>query len=111
MTMATIISQYAHRIHLIKNISLRFYGVGIITIFFLLYNGHVQGIPTPQMTNDIGSAINIVRITEPIHLDGRVEEKEWGRITPLKLMSYEPDAGLEPTERTEIRIGYDDHYI
>lgn len=46
-----------------------------------------------------------------ITFDGRVEDAEWNAIPPLPMVQYEPNAGEAPTERTEIRLAYDDTYF
>ena len=52
----------------------------------------------------------IMRISG-ITFDGRVEDSEWNAIPPLPMVQYEPNAGEAPTERTEIRLAYDDTYF
>jgi hypothetical protein len=53
----------------------------------------------------------------PIHrisgviFDGRVDEPAWDAIEPLPMVQYEPNAGEQPSERTEIRLAYDDTYF
>ncbi len=51
------------------------------------------------------------RLTGPIHLDGRSDEPAWEAVPPLSLTVYEPVFGADPSERTEIRIAYDDQYL
>ncbi len=51
------------------------------------------------------------RINGEITIDGFVDEPAWDDIIPVPLVSYDPVSGLPPSEPTEIRIGYDDHYI
>ena len=46
-----------------------------------------------------------------VQLDGKVDEPDWDAIAPLPLVQYEPMAGAPPTERTEIRLAYDDKYF
>lgn len=53
----------------------------------------------------------IPRINGTIIIDGHVNESAWENIETLPLVSYDPVSGLPPSEPTEIRIGYDDHYI
>lgn len=48
---------------------------------------------------------------EGIIFDGRVDEAAWNAIPPLAMVQYEPHAGQPPTERTEIRLAYDDRYF
>jgi hypothetical protein len=43
--------------------------------------------------------------------DGKVDEPVWDTIDPVPMVQYEPNAGALPTERTEIRFGYDDEYF
>ena len=56
------------------------------------------------------SPLPIARISG-INFDGRVEDSEWNAIPPLPMVQYEPNAGEAPTERTEIRLAYDDTYF
>lgn len=56
------------------------------------------------------SLMPIARITGVV-LDGRVDEPAWDAIPPLPLVQYEPNAGEPPTEKTEIRMAYDDTYF
>jgi hypothetical protein len=53
----------------------------------------------------------VTRISSPIEIDGHVDEPIWDTIEPLQLLAYTPVAGLPPSERTEIRIAYDDSYF
>ena len=65
----------------------------------------------PQTAQNINDPIYLTRITSPIVIDGHVDEPAWEAIDPVPLVSYDPVSGLPPSEPTEIRIGYDDHYI
>jgi len=51
------------------------------------------------------------RIEGPIQLDGFSDEPAWQNIDPVPLGMYQPISGGTMTERTEIRIGYDDDYL
>lgn len=53
----------------------------------------------------------IKRISHSIEIDGKLNEPVWESIEPLPLVSYEPVAGLPPTENTEVRIAYDSNHI
>ena len=57
------------------------------------------------------SSLPIQRITGPITLDGWNHENAWQTIDPLPVIQQEPNYGAEPSERTEIRIAYDDDYL
>jgi hypothetical protein len=53
----------------------------------------------------------VQRLSAPIQLDGRSDEPAWQAIEPLPVVSSFPDAGAEPSERTEFRLAYDDDYL
>ena len=53
----------------------------------------------------------LTRLTGPIVVDGLSNEAAWQAVTPFPLTVYQPTFGAEPTERTEIRVAYDDEYI
>lgn len=50
-----------------------------------------------------------VRRTGDIHIDGALDESAWAAATPIvDLVQQDPNEGAAPSERTEIRILYDD---
>ncbi|UCH63087.1 MAG: carbohydrate binding family 9 domain-containing protein [Fidelibacterota bacterium] len=51
------------------------------------------------------------RLQGPIQLDGLSDEPAWQAVEPLPLTVHQPVFGGSPTERTEIRIAYDDDYL
>jgi len=51
------------------------------------------------------------RIGGPVALDGMSDEEAWKGISPLPFVQMEPNAGAEPSERTEVLLAYDDHYL
>jgi len=55
--------------------------------------------------------MEIPRLASPIVLDGRVDEAAWDAIAPLELVTHWPEFGNAPSERTEIRLGYDDDHL
>lgn len=59
----------------------------------------------------VAQTFSLTRLTGPIALDGLSNEAAWQAVAPLPLTMYQPDHAGEMTERTEIRIGYDDDYI
>ena len=49
------------------------------------------------------------RITDAVQLDGRLDDVAWTRATPItEFRQYDPDEGEPVSERTEVRIVYDD---
>ena len=57
------------------------------------------------------SAIRLQRINGPITIDGRIDEKAWAEISPLPLVTYSPTYRGAKSQRTEIRVAYDDNYV
>ncbi|MEZ4589063.1 MAG: hypothetical protein R2909_22040, partial [Gemmatimonadales bacterium] len=53
----------------------------------------------------------LARLDGPVVLDGRPDEPAWQRIDPLPLTLYLPTFGGTPTQRTEIRVGYDEEHL
>ncbi len=56
-------------------------------------------------------SIQLHRLSGPINFDGLSDEAAWEAIPPFPLTMYQPTFGGAPTERTEIRVGYDDTYV
>jgi len=56
--------------------------------------------------------VRAVRTTEPIVVDGRLDEAVWKSDNAVtELAQYDPHQGESPTQKTEIRIVYDDEAI
>ncbi len=55
--------------------------------------------------------MHLVKLDGPIRLDGRLDETAWAAVPPLPLVMYSPTFGGVLTERTEIRVAYDDRYL
>lgn len=53
----------------------------------------------------------IARINGPVTLDGLSDESAWKGIEPLPMVQHTPNFGIEPSERTEVLIAYDDNYV
>ena len=53
----------------------------------------------------------LTRLPGPITLDGRPDEAVWQQIPALPMTMYLPVFGGTPTQRTEIRVTYDDAYF
>ncbi len=51
------------------------------------------------------------KINSKITIDGVVNEPIWETIKPLVVTQKVPNSGDEPTQKTEIRIAYDDEFI
>ncbi len=55
--------------------------------------------------------LELPRIGGPVVLDGRSDEAAWTAVETLPTTVYEPVFESDPTERTEIRVAYDDEYL
>jgi Domain of unknown function (DUF5916)/Carbohydrate family 9 binding domain-like len=51
------------------------------------------------------------RLTGEVTIDGRPDEAAWQAVPPLPLTMFLPVAGGTPTQRTEIRVAYDDDHF
>jgi hypothetical protein len=51
------------------------------------------------------------RLEGPLNFDGVISDSAWERIEPLPIITFNPVYGQPPSEKTEIRLGYDDHYL
>jgi hypothetical protein len=60
---------------------------------------------------DSTSVMTITRLEGTINFDGIPDEVAWERIAPFQMVTHSPVYGLEPTERTDIRVTYDHEYI
>jgi hypothetical protein len=55
--------------------------------------------------------MRLTRISGPVILDGLSDEAAWQAVPVLPMVVYQPTFGGSPTERTEVRVAYDDEYI
>ena len=53
----------------------------------------------------------VPRLDGEIQFDGMPDEPAWEGIKPFPLTMQAPVFGKEPSEHTEIRLTYDDHYL
>ncbi|MFC2129423.1 DUF5916 domain-containing protein, partial [Bacteroidota bacterium] len=51
------------------------------------------------------------RLDSELKYDGICDDPGWAKIEPLPLIMMTPSYGNEPSEKTEIRIAYDDDYL
>ena len=56
-------------------------------------------------------AFPLSRLDGPVEVDGVLDDRAWQAIQPLPLTMHTPTYGGELSERTEVRIGYDDEYL
>ncbi len=72
-------------------------------------------LPLTSSAQDLESKINepikIQRIKSPVELDGLSNELAWEGKESFQMLMRTPNFGNEPSEKTEILMGYDDDYI
>jgi hypothetical protein len=55
--------------------------------------------------------LELTRLSGPLTLDGRLDEPAWQQVPALPMTMYLPVFRGTPTQRTEIRVAYDDEYF
>jgi hypothetical protein len=55
--------------------------------------------------------LELTRLTLPIRVDGVPDEPAWQQVPTLPLTMYAPVFRGTPTQRTEIRVAYDDEFL
>lgn len=76
------------------------------------HGGGVSGTP-PRASVDPWAAapLRLRRMSGPVTLDGRPDEAAWADLEPLPMVQYWPVFEGAMTERTVIRVGYDDDFL
>ncbi len=66
--------------------------------------------PRPEPTP--APAVEAARAPAPVTVDGRLDDEAWASVPPFTdFTQRDPDEGSPATERTELRLLYDDHAI
>src|ERR1041385_3079797 len=68
-------------------------------------------LPGPAAAQSDEPPLRLCRLSGPISFDGKVNEAAWDAGAPLPLTMYTPNWGGKLTERTELRVAYDDKYL
>ena len=55
--------------------------------------------------------LELTRIASPVTIDGTPDEEAWRSVPPLPLTMHAPVFRGEPTQRSEIRVAYDDEFF
>jgi len=61
--------------------------------------------------SDLPDQLVLPRINGPVTLDGLSDETAWEGIEPFPVVMHFPNFGVEPSERTEILVAYDDDFL
>ena len=73
---------------------------------------HLGSAGLAQETASTVPSVQAVRIATPPGLDGLVEEDVWSSVSPATgFVQQNPDEGAPATERTEVRIAFDDRNL
>jgi len=67
--------------------------------------------PAPAQGQSSADIFDLPRVTGLIDIDGRVDEAAWMNIPALPVVMYEPLFRGAMTERTELRVTYDDEFL
>src|SRR5215207_3089066 len=65
----------------------------------------------PSSTGAQEAPLELTRLSGPITLDGRPDETAWEQVPTLPLTMYNPVFRGQPTQRTEIRVAYDNENL
>lgn len=77
-----------------------------VVSLFILFSSFLFGLDSSEYQ------INALKISQPISVDGRLNEAFWQQAHSIKdLTQLEPNEGAPATEPTEIRVLYDDQYL
>ena len=55
--------------------------------------------------------VKIKRISGPIEFDGIPDDKAWKDLDLFPLIMHKPNFGTQPSEKSDVRIGYDDGFL
>jgi hypothetical protein len=84
------------------------YNRQLFLIIALLFSASVA---FNQTSSSLKEAIVINHISLPVDFDGIPDEEAWQSVVPVKLIMFAPVFGKEPSERSDIRLAYDDKYL
>jgi hypothetical protein len=75
----------------------------MIALIFLPLFSHAQDLTAEP--------VKMSRIDSPVKLDGLSDEQAWKGIESVPMKMRSPNFGSEPSEKTEVLLGYDDDYL
>jgi hypothetical protein len=65
----------------------------------------------PVFMTTAQNPVVVSRLEGTIRFDGMPDEEAWSKIVPLQVTTLQPVAGKEPSEKTEVLLGYTDDYF
>ncbi|OGD21366.1 MAG: hypothetical protein A2W03_04785 [Candidatus Aminicenantes bacterium RBG_16_63_16] len=81
-------------------------GAALLTLVTLPALSREPSIPPRSST-----PVAIPRLTAPVTFDGLSDEAAWRDVPPLPMVMMMPNFGLPPSEKTEVRLGFDEGYL
>lgn len=101
-----------HSVHARRRILMRALLLGLTTMEFASAEIGAQGTAATPARISSGSLavprMEIQRLSRPIAMDGVLNDSAWADIAPLPVTMYTPVFRGPQTQRTEIRVAYDD---
>lgn len=80
----------------------------IIFLFFLIgFTGYSQS----DSSYNSSAPLLIRKFVKPVQFDGIPDEEAWDEMSPVKLIMHTPVFSKDPSEKTDVRLGYDDKYM
>ena len=76
-------------------------------IHLVLILGMLLFLSSVAAAMNLSQPLELSRIQAPARLDGFGQDPVWKTVAPLPLTMYAPQNGAKPTERSEIRVAYD----
>lgn len=64
-----------------------------------------------RLMQELVLGLLLTKLLTPITLDGHVTDAEWSALSPLPLSQFQPEPGGPMSERSEIRVAYDEKYL
>ncbi len=85
----------------------------VLSVSLILSSGSVlQAEAKPTAEALLAKSAQAVRVSSPPVIDGSLADRAWETALPISnLIQFEPDNLAPPTERTEVRIVYDDNAL
>jgi len=65
----------------------------------------------PDSSSSDNQPVIISKFTQPVTFDGIPDEEAWNAVIPFKMTMHSPVFGKEPTEKTDVRMAYDDKFL
>ena len=56
-------------------------------------------------------AVSVSRLNDPVTFDGIPDEPLWDKLSRFELTMHRPTFGLQPSENSDVRIGYDEEFL